>query len=280
MISLVVRLTVFSLVFVELYSGFGIINHQTKWYFSCSKNQTELVYAFDGNVYPCQSSHLVHRFTPMEIDFTFFCRHTSRLLWFIVDLYSFDSPHNPNYAHDLLVSIELNQQVIIRELKQEQRLLKNSSIMVNAFYIRFEEIFRIQMETIKLEIKIRRKNDLSRCYFNFADEQTWSEWISTGCYSDRSQPFETSSNYCEFQLPSVHRQEYLDDDSSNTQDIHVQLAIEQQDPSSTVVSSLSTTTIEMDPAYGYFWLAMWIVTILFFIILTFLCILLHRQRYQ
>lgn len=219
---------------------FGIINHETQWYFHCPQNNTKIgnppsneqpLISYDCP-YPSSSIEIL----PIEIDFTFLCRLSSRLVWIIIDLYQYNTNFWLIDSKNLEVKIELNNQIQVNNSKIELKNFTNRYIIINAFYIPFESIEILLNEEIEMNIQIRNLNQLNQCQFLLKDNYSWKTFLDQNCHSDQSTTFFIQDAKCDFYSnPLISSNtnvqvEVIDDQSTSIPDLNIILSIKQDPP--------------------------------------------------
>lgn len=182
---------------------FGIINHQTQWHIHCPHNDTALIIRPPFNDrsltrHQCSSSSESIHIIPIEIDFSFLCRSSSRLLWVIIDLYQYNAWLAAFQARDMIVSSRLNGQMSLNDSKSEINHYKNRSILINAFYIPFESLDGLRRESIEIQVEIRHTDRSTRCSFILQDALTWMEFMEDHCQTDQSRALSVRLARCDF----------------------------------------------------------------------------------
>jgi hypothetical protein len=181
---------------------FGIINHHTQWYFHCPENITKM---FDppSNYQPlisyeCPNPSLSIEILPVEIDFTFLCHLQSRLIWFIIDLYQYNTNFWLINSKSIEIKIELNNKIQLNNSKIEVKNYTNRFIIINAFYIPFESIDILLNQEIEINIQIKNFNQLNQCQFYIKDNYLWKTFIDNDCDSEQPHTFFIQYAKCDF----------------------------------------------------------------------------------
>ena len=182
---------------------FGIISHQTQWHIHCPQNHTPTIVRPPFNDrsltrYQCPSSSQLIHIIPIEVDFTFLCRSSSRLLWIIVDLYQYNARLAAFQAHEMIISIRLNGQMSWNDSKSEINQYQNRSVLINAFYIPFESMDRLHSQPIEIQVDIQHTNRSTRCSFVLHDTLTWTTFIEDYCHTDQSRTLLVPLARCDF----------------------------------------------------------------------------------
>ena len=276
-----IRSTIFFVLLVQFNAQtntyLGIVNHQTEWHFQCAPNRSEIFNPFYNETFRCRSSSLNFSMIHSEIDFTFLCRKSSRLIWIIVDLYQYQSWLNTLDIKDLFLNVGLNHRIILNDSRNELHNYRNRSILINAFYVPFERIEMIRKESIDILIEMNyRRIYLNRCLFNLKDDLTWMEWMEQHCNSDHSRMFLIRSAKCYFSpkflfepVEIVHFD--LDDNATSFPDFNVFLAID--DEMSETISSTYTDNYQHQLSSililvsSFSHLSIWILTLIILILI-------------
>lgn len=181
---------------------FGIINHRTQWYFHCPGNITKLLEPPSNDQplisYECPHRSLSMEILPIEIDFTFLCRRQSRLIWFIIDLYQYNTYFWLINSNDLEIKVNLNNKIELNNSKIELKNYTNRFIIINAFYIPFESINILLTKQIEINIQIKNLNQSNQCQFLIKDNYLWETFIENNCDSDQSKTFFIQYATCDF----------------------------------------------------------------------------------
>jgi hypothetical protein len=181
---------------------FGIINHQTQWYFHCPQNNTKMLDPPSNDQplisYECPYQSSVIEILPMEIDFTFLCRLQSRLIWIIIDLYQYNTFLWLINNTDIEIKIELNHKIELINFKNDVNNYTNRFIIINAFYIPFESIDMLLPEPIEINIQIKNTHQLNQCQFYIKDNYLWQTFIDNYCDSTQSKTLFVQYAKCDF----------------------------------------------------------------------------------
>jgi hypothetical protein len=174
----------------------GVINHHIQWHIHCPQNNTRLLNPPLNDQplisYQCSSASLPIDIVPIEIDFTFICRSESRLIWIIVDVYQYNDWLWSKNSEKLNISIKLNQQIEIQDMKNEIKTYENRLIIINAFYIPFESLEILFNQKIEIFIRI------NKCIFFINENSTWDEMIYQNCHLIQSKTLLVQSARCDF----------------------------------------------------------------------------------
>ena len=204
-LNLLLFLTFFH-IFILIHANekfhFGIINHNTQWYFHCPQNNTKMLDP-PSNDQPLISYECPYRLTtieilPVEIDFTFLCRLQSRLIWIIIDLYQYNTFLWLIDNEDLEIKIELNNKIQINNSESKMNNYTNRFIIINAFYIPFESIDLLLNESIEINIEIKNHYQLNQCQFFIKDNYLWETFINNHCDSTQSKTLIVQYAKCDF----------------------------------------------------------------------------------
>ena len=201
----------------------GIINHYVQWHMHCPENQTRIINPTLHDqpliTYECPFDSLPVDIVPIEIDFTFICRPSSRLIWMIIDLYQYNDRLWSTHREQFHIDIELNQQIRLNQSKTEISNYKNRFIIIHAFYIPFEHLNPIFNQTIQASIRV---ND---CQFSLTDNLTWTQIIHEQC---QAKTLNVQHAKCDF-YPKFERQTNEEKENTTTiPDFHVVLQIDQE----------------------------------------------------
>jgi len=192
----------FCLIHVNQQFHFGIINHHTQWYFHCPRNNIKMLTPPSNDPplisYECPFPSLAIEILPIEIDFTFLCRLESRLIWFIIDLYQYNTFLSVINNKDIEIKLELNNKIQLNNYTSEIDNLRNRFILINAFYIPFESIDILLNEQIEINIEIKNVNQLNQCHFSLKDNYLWQTFINNNCDSVQSNTIFIQSAKCHF----------------------------------------------------------------------------------
>lgn len=174
----------------------GILNHNTTWLVHCPNSELQTIHPplNDRAVVPyrCPSPSLPLDIVPIEIDFTFVCRSTSRLVWVIVDLYQFHNQPTRVSPQQLNVTLTVNQQIPVVNRKSETNQYNNRFIVTNAFYIPFESLDSLADQYVDLLVQI------NRCQFTLSTNTTWDDGIRRDCDSAEPKALQVQSGHCHF----------------------------------------------------------------------------------
>lgn len=221
---------------------FGIINHQTQWYFHCPQTNTKIVNPPSNDQplisYDCPYSSSSIEILPIEIDFTLLCRSSSRLVWIIIDLYQYNTNFWLIDHKNFEIRIDLNHQIQINTSKIEMKNFTDRYIIINAFYIPFELIEILLNQQIEINIQIRNLYQLNQCQFLLKDNYLWKIFLEQNCHTDQSITFSIQHAKCDFYAnPITHLQVQVNDDqSTNIPDMNIILSIKEDQINSTISS--------------------------------------------
>jgi len=234
----------------------GIINHNIQWHIYCPQNNTRIINPPINDqpliTYQCPYGSLPIEIVPIEVDFTFLCRLQSRLVWIIVDVYQYNDWLWSKDIEQLNISIKLNQEIQIKDFKNEINNYKNRFIIINAFYIPFESLDIILNKKIEISIRI------NQCIFSINENSTWNDIIHQNWDSVESKTLHVQHAQCDFFPKLVFQKKFFffkkiffrsipidtnqhlqvdnfDDNTTNVPDFHVVLSIDGQ-------KSIETTT--------------------------------------
>ncbi|CAF1278353.1 unnamed protein product [Adineta steineri] len=245
--NLILFLTFFD-IFLSTYANdqfhFGVINHRTKWYFHCPNNITRISDAPSNDQplisYECPLPSYTIEILPIEIDFTFFCRLRSRLIWLIIDLYQYNILFSLINSNDIEIIIHLNNKIQINTSKSELNHFTNHSILINAFYIPFENIDHTLLnQQIEINVEIKNVNQTNQCEFTLKDNSLWKTFIDEkNCDSIRSNTLFIQDAKCHFYTTSKS----ID---TNIDDLNLELSIDQTDPTTENYSLTNYTNVTL-----------------------------------
>jgi hypothetical protein len=216
----------------------GIINHQTQWYFHCPRNHTYIQNPPSNDQplisYNCPShSPSSFEILPVEVDFTFLCRSSSRLVWIIIDLYQFSTNFWLIDNKNVDIKVELNHQIQVNTSKIESKNFTNRYIIINAFYIPFESIEILFNNEIEINIQIRNIHQLNQCQFLLKDNYLWKKFLDQNCHDDQSTTFSIQYARCDF-YPNPQGQDQSIE-SSSLPDYNLILSIKEDPPIKTTL---------------------------------------------
>ena len=184
------------------FSYFGIINSPFQWNFHCRENFSKILEPPNNDqpliVYECPFPSFPIEISPIEIDLTFFCRSTSRLVWLIIDFYQFPIENLTIRPEKFDFEIKLNEKIFVNQSKTDVERFQHRSIFINAFYIPFEFLQSILDENIEISIKIKNQNQLNRCEFLLDDRSTWKHFLDEQCPSNQSKTLVLRHGICHF----------------------------------------------------------------------------------
>ena len=189
---------------------FGVINHQTRWHFHCPYINTKVSTPPSNDQplisYACPSPPVSMEIVPIEMDLTFLCRFSSRLLWIIVDLYQYNTYPWLIPSDDIDINLELNDRFRIEDRRSEINNHTNRLVIIHAFYIPFESMDRLWNQSISINIDMKNSNQLNRCQFSVRDSSSWQTWTDTHCNSSQSKTLHVRQATCHFRVNEfVHR---------------------------------------------------------------------------
>lgn len=179
----------------ELYQ-LGIINHRTQWHIHCPENNTRIINPLFNDQplipYQCPYGSLPIDIVPIETDFTFVCRLESRLIWIIVDLYQYNDWLWSQNIEPTNISINLNNKLKVNESKTEVHNYQNRFIIINAFFVPFENLDVLFDEMIEISIQI------NQCRFYIQEKSTWKDIMLKNCQAIQSKTLQVQYAQCDF----------------------------------------------------------------------------------
>lgn len=193
---------IFIIINANEHFHFGIINHRTQWNVHCPENITKLLEPPSNDqpliYYECPRRASTIEILPIEVDFTFLCRLQSRLVWFIIDLYQYNTHFWLINNNDIEIQVNLNNEIQIEKSKIEIKNFTNRFIIINAFYIPFESINNLLTKSIEINIQIKNRYQLNQCQYQIQDNYLWKTFIENNCDLEQSKTFLIQYAKCDF----------------------------------------------------------------------------------
>jgi hypothetical protein len=192
----------------QLSNYVGIINHRTQWHMDCPSIDTidivdpAILDEQTSIVYQCPLSLSIMTIVPIELDLTFLCRSSSRLLWIIVDLYQYDRSHlnGTSSTMDVDVTLDINRYIRLNDSKHDVHYYRSHSISIYAFYIPFESIDIGRTDPIDIRLRIQHRFRLNQCQLELNDSLTWANMIEHQCQTEQARTLTVRHARCDFSV--------------------------------------------------------------------------------